>query len=227
MLPPNYGGGSIGMCLDIGLIAFSIDNIFRDEIYTPIYPDCCQIYYMPSKAAKESRKRYLAKLKVDDPERYKRYKAKGKYRNKIPGEIIVHDPIVVRTNHLKRVHKSNKNRLARIKKYLGFIKSKLKCSTCSEFDECCLEFHHFNGDDKLGDISEILHNGSIKRVTEEILKCVPLCSNCHKKVHVGRIILDNNLILSGNVINGLQNEFLEKYHPEYKKYLDYQVNSIV
>lgn len=62
------------------------------------------------------------------------------------------------------------------------------CICCAEDDPICLEFHHLNEDDKEFTISGN-HNRALKKILEEIEKCVVLCSNCHRKVHGGVITL--------------------------------------
>lgn len=58
-----------------------------------------------------------------------------------------------------------------------------KCSICG-YDKCidALEFHHENPDKKefkLGSGNTI----SWKEYKKEALKCILVCSNCHKEIH--------------------------------------------
>jgi hypothetical protein len=55
------------------------------------------------------------------------------------------------------------------------------CSQCPETFLQCLEFHHPCNDKDLG-VGEMLLHG-VKRLREEIAKCVVLCANCHRKEH--------------------------------------------
>ena len=69
------------------------------------------------------------------------------------------------------------------------IKSNHKCVICGEDDLSCIEFHHINKEDKNFTISDAIRNGySRDRVLEVLAKCVPICSNCHRKIHKN----DNN-----------------------------------
>ena len=64
------------------------------------------------------------------------------------------------------------------------IKANHKCVLCREGDASCIEFHHINKDDKNFTISDSIRNGySKQRILEELAKCIPICSNCHKKIH--------------------------------------------
>lgn len=61
-------------------------------------------------------------------------------------------------------------------------KKKYKCSECDESDSCCIDFHHIS--DKKINVSQAVKSGwSIKKIKEEMNKCIPLCANCHRKKH--------------------------------------------
>ena len=82
----------------------------------------------------------------------------------------------------EQVRNSRKRAVKRNKKYVEDYKRSYPCS-CGETEPCCLSFHHNNGD-KTGTISDMVNRGySIKRIKEEIDKCVMLCLNCHAKFH--------------------------------------------
>lgn len=62
------------------------------------------------------------------------------------------------------------------------------CVNCGEDDPVCLDFHHLDPSEKdFGIGQEIRRNWD--NILTEINKCVVLCSNCHRKVHAGKIIL--------------------------------------
>jgi hypothetical protein len=46
-----------------------------------------------------------------------------------------------------------------------------------------MEFHHINGNPDYR-VSNLLGN-SLKRLKEEIDKCVLVCANCHSEIHEG------------------------------------------
>lgn len=54
------------------------------------------------------------------------------------------------------------------------------CSRCGETHTACIDFHHLHGKDKI--ISK-MWSYSLKRVQDEISKCILLCANCHRKEH--------------------------------------------
>ena len=78
----------------------------------------------------------------------------------------------------------NKRRKKSVKEWYEKIKRGLKCSVCSEDDIICLDFHHPDPTTKEFPIAECIHRRvSIKRLENEIQKCIVLCSNCHRKLH--------------------------------------------
>lgn len=60
-----------------------------------------------------------------------------------------------------------------------------KCQKCG-YRRCieALEFHHIEVSKKDFGISAKGYTRSWKRVKEEIDKCVMLCANCHREIHV-------------------------------------------
>lgn len=66
------------------------------------------------------------------------------------------------------------------------IKNESECVSCGENDSICLEFHHLNSRHKKGTLSQMVRDKTpFHKVKQELKKCVPLCANCHKKVHAG------------------------------------------
>lgn len=63
------------------------------------------------------------------------------------------------------------------------------CVVCGEAEPACLDFHHKEASEKENSIAQML-NGSLLKLLTEMAKCVILCSNCHRKVHAGIIVLD-------------------------------------
>ncbi len=64
-------------------------------------------------------------------------------------------------------------------------KAKIGCAFCEEFDFCCLDFHHCNGDKKQC-VSTMFGRVGIEKLWAEIEKCEVVCANCHRKLHAGR-----------------------------------------
>jgi hypothetical protein len=58
------------------------------------------------------------------------------------------------------------------------------CALCG-YSKCvnALEFHHV-GDDKTIEMSSVT---TMKRLNEELPKCIVVCANCHREIHAGQI----------------------------------------
>lgn len=70
-------------------------------------------------------------------------------------------------------------------------KATLTCCACG-YCRCAraLEFHHVESDQKEANLYDLLRAGvSFRKMQREIVKCVVLCSNCHREFHAGLIEL--------------------------------------
>lgn len=64
------------------------------------------------------------------------------------------------------------------------LKEGLSCVDCGENHPATLDFHHVDPSTKTGSVSRLgLGQSSKKRTLAEIEKCIPICSNCHRKRH--------------------------------------------
>lgn len=69
---------------------------------------------------------------------------------------------------------------------------KTPCIICGESEPVAIDFHHINPEEKEFTIGK--HRGKNRAwLSQEISKCVCLCSNCHRKVHAGLINLQKYL----------------------------------
>lgn len=72
--------------------------------------------------------------------------------------------------------------------WLKELKANSPCVVCGESDPACIEFHHLDSDEKDGTISGLIRSThDMSKIQEEVDKCVPLCANCHRKVHADSI----------------------------------------
>lgn len=63
------------------------------------------------------------------------------------------------------------------------------CYVCGEDSPHVIDFHHIDPSTKEYPLSKML-KFSKEKVDYELSKCIPLCANCHRKVHAGIISLD-------------------------------------
>lgn len=61
-------------------------------------------------------------------------------------------------------------------------KSQYFCQHCGESHIACVQFHHPNDDKELG-VSQWVSRKDKDRLIKEVSKCIPLCANCHFKLH--------------------------------------------
>lgn len=92
--------------------------------------------------------------------------------------------------HMRNWRQQNKERYnkkwkedRRIKKQWLDEQKLTGCSKCPEKDPCCIDFHHVDPTQKLGNLAVKVAHWSIAKLQEEIAKCILLCSNCHRKLH--------------------------------------------
>jgi hypothetical protein len=59
-----------------------------------------------------------------------------------------------------------------------------KCSVCN-YNKCndALDFHHIDSNNKKMNIQFMLNRYSLKKIEEEIKKCILICKNCHNELH--------------------------------------------
>ena len=61
------------------------------------------------------------------------------------------------------------------------------CICCKESDPDLIDWHHVEPDDKNFLVSQWLTNHDVW--WDEVLKCVPLCVLCHRKIHTNKLCL--------------------------------------
>ena len=76
--------------------------------------------------------------------------------------------------------KRNKN--ANTRTFIEEYKNSCSCKKCGESRNYVLDFHHLNPEQKdfnLGDATKY----SLKKIKNELEKCIALCRNCHSEFH--------------------------------------------
>jgi hypothetical protein len=95
-------------------------------------------------------------------------------------------------NALKQYYKTNKERFkAHNKKnrdkasaYIQEAKKGKSCSICGwDKHHCALDFHHTDPSTKSKEVAAMAQTGSIKKIQEEMDKCILVCANCHRILH--------------------------------------------
>jgi hypothetical protein len=106
-----------------------------------------------------------------DPERRKEYHRKYHKETWYP-------------NHkLDRIERSKQKRRELVEWYREYKKT-LRCADCGQDHPATLEFHHLDPTKKDALVSRLIATtSSLRRLQEEMAKCVVLCANCHRIRH--------------------------------------------
>lgn len=58
------------------------------------------------------------------------------------------------------------------------------CEKCKiKYKGYILDFHHIHGKDI--NVSKLTSHGNMKKIKNEIRKCIVVCANCHREIHYG------------------------------------------
>ena len=93
------------------------------------------------------------------------------------------DPI----NYAK--HKATQDRLRKLNSdFRRHLLSQFTCALCGLEDSDLIDWHHVCPEEKLFDIKGGL-NKSHDIWWNEVLKCIPVCALCHRKIHTNKLCL--------------------------------------
>ena len=67
--------------------------------------------------------------------------------------------------------------------------SQFACRSCGNLDPSIIQWHHVDPETKEFDVWQTAW--AEEKFWNEILKCVPLCANCHVKIHREELCLIN------------------------------------
>lgn len=86
------------------------------------------------------------------------------------------------TNKAAHLVRTKKNRAKR-KKEWDIFKAEQKCTHCGIQHPALIDFHHVIRDKDKQSVNKLVANGSFAKAMNEVKKCIPLCSNCHRLLH--------------------------------------------
>ncbi len=108
----------------------------------------------------------------------------------------------------KKQNKTTKPK-KKAQEFLRVIAMFFGCMNCSEKDYCCIDFHHKNPLDKEGDMHYMVRNKwSLDKIKKEVNKCSCLCSNCHRKLHKGRVNEEKLNVIDLHILDNLESLYL-------------------
>ncbi|MGE0568999.1 MAG: hypothetical protein AB7O73_13745 [Bacteroidia bacterium] len=95
-------------------------------------------------------------------------------------------------DYVKRAKVKNKEIDENIKKIILEAKS-VPCMDCgNSYPSCVMDFDHVKGI-KLGNVSTLVKNHSIKKIEEEIQKCEVVCANCHRLRTYNHLLVEKTI----------------------------------
>lgn len=82
--------------------------------------------------------------------------------------------------NVRRIQKEYfKRKYEKRKVWLEALKNR-PCEDCGQkFPVVCMDFHHIHGKKKF-DVGQGIYQKSVEAIMLEILKCIVICSNCHR-----------------------------------------------
>lgn len=93
----------------------------------------------------------------------------------------------------KAQHKASSDRNRRANAdFRKSILASFSCCLCGECDSDLIDWHHINPDDKSFNIKGSLAVNHSKW-WDEVLKCIPVCALCHRKIHTNKLCLLKSL----------------------------------
>lgn len=99
-----------------------------------------------------------------------------------------------------KLHTRPKEKYKYLKNIVNKVKEHYGCCLCNEKDACCLDFHHLNKETKDRNVSHWTEAKSYEKIIREIIKCICVCANCHRKIHAKKIKSPEKLIDHGELI---------------------------
>ena len=98
-----------------------------------------------------------------------------------------------------------------------------KCQQCG-YDRCleALDFHHIDPTKKDFAISSKGYTRSWEKVKNELDKCIMLCANCHREIHVKLAALKRNLKVKSGLSQGnLKSKHFDQGNPELSRIYEF------
>lgn len=93
-----------------------------------------------------------------------------------------------RQRHKEKVNAAARDYKREQRQFKRDLLSRYCCIACKETDADLIDWHHINPEDKSFGI--IAGNSySLESWWDEVLKCVPLCAMCHRKLHKDKLCL--------------------------------------
>jgi hypothetical protein len=90
----------------------------------------------------------------------------------------------------EKIRQRARDEQQRVYEFYRRVKEKQKCAKCGDSRWYVMDFHHIKN--KKYEIGALARQGSIKKLKDELRKCIPLCANCHREHHYNENLNKNN-----------------------------------
>ena len=87
----------------------------------------------------------------------------------------------------KQILRETKEVAARNRDFRKSILTQFPCLLCEESDPDMIDWHHVDVTEKKFNIGHI--NRAHSEWWDEVLKCIPVCVSCHRKIHKNKLCL--------------------------------------
>ncbi len=126
--------------------------------------------------AERERLKHAQRKRRTDPDVKKRDRAGQRKRMKSPERLAKHREYFTEWRH-KRVRECQA---------IIYEWKSQGCCVCGESALCCIDAHHKNQNEKEHNIGVLVYGAkALTVIPKELAKCIPICSNCHRKYHAG------------------------------------------
>lgn len=79
---------------------------------------------------------------------------------------------------------TSRQQVAESRQWVNSYKAIKGCSRCGIKDHAVLDLHHEVSEHKVAPVSAMVaQNAPLRVIILEVLKCVVLCANCHRRLH--------------------------------------------
>jgi len=88
----------------------------------------------------------------------------------------------------KKIIAQTNARSAAEREFRDGLLAQFPCTTCGDPDPVVIEWHHVDPSNKSFGIRKFMAKPH-DEWWDEVLKCIPVCANCHKKLHKNKLCL--------------------------------------
>ena len=123
-------------------------------------------------------------MPLKDPDARKDYNKEYQRR---PDQVAKRKARHLNPDQKAKANKACRERDALVVKRRRTMLEQFPCACCGDPDPTVIEWHHVDPEEKVFAVSH--HKHPEDKWWDEVLKCIPVCANCHKKIHKNKLCL--------------------------------------